>query len=106
MYVVTGRQEDLPDGLYTKVANYRHKVFVEQLGWQLQTIDNAEQTNSIVATRSTLQRATSRAIFPGVPACCLPRNLSSWRRFSTAPQRNATQFTRCLGIIAFCRRGF
>ena len=43
MYVVTGRQEDLPDGLYTKVANYRHKVFVEQLGWQLQAIDNAEQ---------------------------------------------------------------
>lgn len=43
MYVVTGRQEDLPDGLYSKVANYRHKVFVERLGWQLQTFDNTEQ---------------------------------------------------------------
>jgi len=43
MYVVTGRQEDLPDGLYLKVANYRHKVFVERLGWQLQTFDNTEQ---------------------------------------------------------------
>jgi N-acyl-L-homoserine lactone synthetase len=43
MYVVTGRQEDLGAGLYTKVANYRHKVFVVQLGWQLQAIDNAEQ---------------------------------------------------------------
>ena len=43
MYVVAGKQEDLGAGLYTKVANYRHKVFVEQLGWQLQAIDNAEQ---------------------------------------------------------------
>lgn len=43
MYVVTGRQEDLPAGLYSKVANYRHKVFVERLGWQLQTFGNTEQ---------------------------------------------------------------
>ena len=43
MNVVTGRQEDLPDGLYSKAANYRHKVFVEQLGWQLQAFDNTEQ---------------------------------------------------------------
>lgn len=43
MNVVTGRQEDLPQGLYSKVANYRHKVFVERLGWQLQAFDNAEQ---------------------------------------------------------------
>ena len=43
MYVVAGKQEDLGAGLYMKVANYRHKVFVEQLGWQLQAIDNAEQ---------------------------------------------------------------
>lgn len=43
MYVVKGRQEDLPAGLYTKVSNYRHKVFVEQLGWQLKTFNNTEQ---------------------------------------------------------------
>jgi acyl homoserine lactone synthase len=43
MYVVKGRQEDLPIGLYSKVANYRHKVFVERLGWQLQTLNNTEQ---------------------------------------------------------------
>ena len=30
MYVVRGRQEDLPAGLYSQVANYRHRVFVEQ----------------------------------------------------------------------------
>lgn len=43
MYVVSGRQEELPEGLYVKVAHYRHKVFVEQLGWQLQTFGNTEQ---------------------------------------------------------------
>jgi len=43
IHVVTGRQEELPDGLYSKVAHYRHKVFVERLGWQLQTFNYAEQ---------------------------------------------------------------
>jgi len=43
MCVVAGRQEDLPCGLYSKVAHYRHRVFVEQLGWQLQTLGNTEQ---------------------------------------------------------------
>jgi len=43
MHVVTGRQEDLPDGLYSKVASYRYKVFVERLGWQFQAFDNTEQ---------------------------------------------------------------
>lgn len=43
MYIVKGRQEELPIGLYPKVANYRHKVFVEQLGWRLQTFNDTEQ---------------------------------------------------------------
>lgn len=43
MHVVKGRQEDLSAGLYTQVSNYRHKVFVEQLGWQLKTFNNTEQ---------------------------------------------------------------
>lgn len=43
MYVVTGKQEELPNELYSKVINYRHKVFVERLGWQLQTYNNTEQ---------------------------------------------------------------
>lgn len=43
MFVITGRQKELPDGLYEKVANYRHKVFIERLGWQLQTLDGIEQ---------------------------------------------------------------
>lgn len=43
MCVVAGRQDDLPDGFYTEIANYSYQVFVEQLGWQLQTFNNAEQ---------------------------------------------------------------
>ncbi|WP_217182799.1 acyl-homoserine-lactone synthase [Methylobacter tundripaludum] len=42
-YVVKGRQEDLPDELYSQAANYRHKIFGERLGWQLQTFNYAEQ---------------------------------------------------------------
>lgn len=41
--VIAGKREELPLGLYTKVSNYRHKVFVEHLGWQLKTFNNSEQ---------------------------------------------------------------
>jgi len=42
MQVMSGVPEGLPQGLYSKVARYRHKVFVEQLDWELQTQDDAE----------------------------------------------------------------
>ena len=42
MQVMSGAPEGLPQGLYSKMARYRHKVFVEQLGWGLQTQDGAE----------------------------------------------------------------
>jgi len=42
MQVITGSPETLPNGMYSKVARYRHQVFVEQLGWQLHTRDGAE----------------------------------------------------------------
>lgn len=42
MDVVTGARERLRPDLYSKVANYRHKIFVERLGWQLHTKDGAE----------------------------------------------------------------
>ena len=42
MDVVTGARETLRPDLYTKVAHYRHKIFVERLGWQLQTKDGGE----------------------------------------------------------------
>jgi acyl homoserine lactone synthase len=42
MRVVSGDQEELPHGLYRRVARYRHSVFVEQLGWQLETQDGHE----------------------------------------------------------------
>lgn len=42
MQVVSGAPDRLPKGLYSKVAQYRHKVFVEHLGWQLDTDNNME----------------------------------------------------------------
>ena len=42
MDVVTGARETLRPDLYTKVAHYRHVIFVERLGWQLQTKNGAE----------------------------------------------------------------
>ena len=42
MDVVTGGREALRPELYSKVAHYRHKIFVERLGWPLRTKDGAE----------------------------------------------------------------
>lgn len=42
MHVISGDPEGLPTGVYSKVAHYRHEVFVEQLGWELQTQDGVE----------------------------------------------------------------
>ncbi|QFY41213.1 GNAT family N-acetyltransferase [Candidatus Methylospira mobilis] len=42
MYVIAGTPAELPAGFYSKVANYRHRVFVERLGWPLQSFDGAE----------------------------------------------------------------
>ncbi len=42
MQVMSGAPEGLSQGLYSKIGRYRHKVFVEQLGWQLQTQEGAE----------------------------------------------------------------
>lgn len=43
MQVDKGTQNELPEGLYSQVIGYRHKVFVEHLGWELQTSGNTEQ---------------------------------------------------------------
>lgn len=42
MYTVSSASEGLPNDLYSKVARYRHKVFVERLGWPLQTQNGVE----------------------------------------------------------------
>ena len=42
MDVVSGDRERLLPDLYQKVAHYRHKIFVERLGWPLQTQDGLE----------------------------------------------------------------
>lgn len=43
MVVISGAPRTLPQCLYSKVAHYRHKVFIEQLGWQLPTLGEGEQ---------------------------------------------------------------
>jgi N-acyl-L-homoserine lactone synthetase len=42
MRVVSGVTAGLPEGYYGRVAHYRHRVFVERLGWQLDAHDGAE----------------------------------------------------------------
>ena len=42
MKFITGSFKDLQPQLMTQVARYRHKVFVEKLGWQLQCEDALE----------------------------------------------------------------
>jgi acyl homoserine lactone synthase len=42
MRVISGAVAGLPEGYYGRVAHYRHRVFVEQLGWRLEARDGAE----------------------------------------------------------------
>lgn len=42
MQVISGTVASLPAGLHSKLAKYRHEIFVEQLGWQLETQDRSE----------------------------------------------------------------
>lgn len=42
MQLTSGKTTSFPPALFTKVAHYRHKVFVETLGWQLQTRNGEE----------------------------------------------------------------
>jgi acyl homoserine lactone synthase len=42
MRVISGAVAGLPEGYYGRVTHYRHRVFVEELGWRLQAQDGAE----------------------------------------------------------------
>ena len=43
MNVVSETADNLPHGLYSLTAAYRHKVFIEYLGWQLAAHDGMER---------------------------------------------------------------
>jgi N-acyl-L-homoserine lactone synthetase len=43
MNVIAETADGLPGGLYSLTAAYRHRVFVERLGWQLATQDGMER---------------------------------------------------------------
>lgn len=42
MHIISGSRQNLSDGLYEELAAYRYQVFVEHLGWQLDTIPGHE----------------------------------------------------------------
>lgn len=42
MHLVTGSQDGLPQGIFSKVSRYRHEVFIERLGWDLPVQDGME----------------------------------------------------------------
>ncbi|MGK6310192.1 acyl-homoserine-lactone synthase [Variovorax sp. DT-64] len=42
MEIITGTADTLPQGLLLESARYRHRVFVERLGWKLQTSGGLE----------------------------------------------------------------
>jgi len=43
MQVISGVPEDLPAGYVARLARYRHRVFIEGLGWPLQASQGLEQ---------------------------------------------------------------
>lgn len=43
MHFVSGSTDQLPPGLPVRLAQYRHRVFVEQLGWELPVHDGLEK---------------------------------------------------------------
>ncbi|SCK35394.1 N-acyl-L-homoserine lactone synthetase [Variovorax sp. HW608] len=42
MEIITGTADSLPAGVHTALARYRHRVFVEMLGWRLASRDGME----------------------------------------------------------------
>lgn len=42
MNVISGASESLPGGVFQKISSYRYKVFIETLGWKLQTQNGEE----------------------------------------------------------------
>lgn len=42
MQILAGNTVNLPEGVFNRVSNYRHRVFVERLGWELNCTDGLE----------------------------------------------------------------
>jgi N-acyl-L-homoserine lactone synthetase len=43
MHVISGTTSSLPESLLAEISRYRHKVFIETLGWELPCADGIEQ---------------------------------------------------------------
>lgn len=107
MQIMSGAPDRLPQGLYSKVARYRHKVFVEQLGWELRTQDGAEldqfdrpDTVYVVAQDDEGLCLRLRPVTPNYSP------LSSGGGLSPASQWFAAAvLPGCLGAFALCGGG-
>lgn len=95
MDILSGSRASLPKGLYTDLAAYRHQVFVEMLGWELDTFigyekdqfdradtvyvvarDDAQRINGCARLLPTTKPYLLSEVFPellnGLPSPCEP----------------------------------
>lgn len=116
MNIVSGTQEKLPQGLYSELSTYRHEVFVEMLGWQLDTPKGFEQdqfdrpdTIYVVAKNDQSQITGCARLLPTTEPYLLgevfpsllnglppPRSVDIWElsRFAAVDVKNATAINR------------
>lgn len=116
MDIVSGIQVGLPNGLYSDLGVYRHRVFVETLGWELDTPyghegDQFDRPDTVyVVARDDAQRITGCArllpttkpyllgeVFPellnGLPPPCVP-DVWELSRFAAVDVTNASGTAR------------
>lgn len=116
MEIVSGNQSSLPSGLYTDLSVYRHDVFVDMLGWELDTPHGYEQDQFdredtvYVVVKNKERRITGCArllpttrpyllgeVFPdllnGLPPPCAP-DVWELSRFAAVDVKNASGSAR------------
>jgi len=70
--ITTGTSDQLQSHVEGELAAYRHKVFVEHLGWDLPGAESGlERDQFDRPIRSTSLPRTSRARSADAPDCCL-----------------------------------
>ena len=116
MAIVSGIRTGLPSGLYTELAVYRHRVFVDMLSWELDTpsgyeCDQFDRPDTVyVVAKDDAQCITGCArllpttkpyllgeVFPellnGLPPPCVP-HIWELSRFAAVDLKNASGTVR------------